>query len=106
MNQAMPPAVPAVPPEVYAFAEEQGVSAYLPAILEMTRAVFPKAPLNVCVRDDPELADNRSIAFDVDVPPDLAQARKDHRRWNDGLFECCPAPLVCTFVLSMNLVEE
>ncbi len=103
--QATPSSSPVVPPEVYVLAAEQGVTAYLPAVLELTQRVFPNAPLSVYVSEDPELANVRSIVFDVAVPADIPQALADHRRWNDGVFACCPAPLVCTFVLSMDLIE-
>jgi hypothetical protein len=59
----------------------------------------------VSLAEDPELANERSIVFDVVVPPDVEQSLADNRRWNDELFACCPAPLVCTFVLSMDLSD-
>ena len=63
-NTTMLP-LPELSPEVLAFAEERGVSAYLPAIQEMTRTMYPQATIQVLVVDDPELCDNRQIVFEV-----------------------------------------
>jgi hypothetical protein len=94
-----------VPPEVHAFAAEAGVAPYLPAVLELLSRTFPTARrFAVLVEDDPEIANDRHIVFEVDVPLDGPQARAVKRQWNDGLFACCPAPLVCVFRLSMDLV--
>jgi hypothetical protein len=95
----------AVPPEVLAFAAEQGVAAYLPTILATTERLFPNA-LRLAVRldEDPEIANDRHIVFEVGVPLDVPEALAAQRRWNDALFTYCPAPLVCVFRLSMDLV--
>ena len=46
----------AVPPEALAFAAEQGVAAYLPAVLQMTQRRFSDARrLAVWVEEDPEI---------------------------------------------------
>jgi hypothetical protein len=96
----------ALPSEVSAFAEEQGVGAYLPGVLELTRRVFPGARrFAVLVEDDPEIAGDRHIVFEVDVPLSIPQALAAERRWSEGLFQLCPAPLVCVFRLSTDLVE-
>src|SRR5207302_3758916 len=59
---------PPVSPEVLAFAAEQGVSAYLPAVLAMTQRLFPDARrFAVLVEDDPEIANDRHIVIEVDV---------------------------------------
>src|SRR5436309_2481565 len=89
---------PAVPPEVRTFAAEQGVAAYLPALADLVRRVFPTARrYAVLVEDDPEIANDRHIVFEVDVPLDVPQAQAARRQWSKGLFQCCPAPLVCVF---------
>ena len=98
-------APPALPAEVSAFADEQGVAAYLPAVLERTRRVFPAARrLAVLVADDPEIPDDRHIVFEVDVPLTVPEALAAERRWSEELFQICPAPLVCVFRLSTDLV--
>lgn len=95
-----------IPSEVYAFAAAQGASIYLPAILDMTRRVFPHSRrLVLFLEDDPEIPNDRHIVLEVDAPLEVPQALQAHRHWNDGLFACCPAPLVCVFRLSMDLGE-
>jgi hypothetical protein len=92
--------------EVLAFASERGVAAYLPAVLEMTQRLFPNSQrLAAVIQDDPEIANERTLVLEVDVLLDVPQARAAHRRWNDALFTCCPAPLVCVFTLSMELLR-
>jgi len=96
-----------VPPEVTAFAVEHGVAAYLPTMLETTQRLFPNAHrLAVRVTEDPEIANDRHLVFEVDVPLDVPRAQSAQRRWNEALFACCPAPLVCVFTLSLELVPE
>ncbi len=91
--------------DVRAFAEEQGVARYLPTVLENTQRLFPNAQrLAVRVVEDPEIANDRHIVFEVDVPLAVPEARAAQRRWNDALFAACPAPLVCVFTLSMDLL--
>jgi hypothetical protein len=90
--------VPEASQEVWDFAAEQGVAEYLPAVLEMTRRVFPTARINVAVEDDPELSYNRSIVIRVNGSQmDLDQAKDDDQRWNCGLFAVCPATHVHVF---------
>lgn len=68
MTQAtQTPSLIALPPEVLCFAGEQGVTAYLQAVLDLTRAVFPERPVAMYVDEDPEIANDRHIVFDVDV---------------------------------------
>src|SRR5712692_6977827 len=96
----------AVPPEVLAFAAEQGVAAYLPAMFETTERLFPNARrLAIRLDEDPEIANDRHIVFEVGVRLGVLEALAAQRRWNDALFTCCPAPLVCVFRLSMDLVR-
>ena len=97
-----PAPLPTVPPDVAAFAGEAGVTACLPAVLAMTRGLFPAAPMSVSVEEDPEIADDRHIVVVVDVARiadnrlfDLQQA------WTGQIFDCCPAPRVCIFRLAM-----
>lgn len=105
MSQLMQTPSLRVPSEVLAFAAEQGVSACLPAVLEITQRIFPDAHLSVRIEDDPEIPHDRHIVFDLDVSLDASGALAAQRAWNDALFRCCPAPLVCVFRLSMELVE-
>jgi hypothetical protein len=97
------PAVPTVPrpsvsPAVLAFAREQGVEQYLSPLIEWARQVYPTASrFEVFTEDDPEIANDTHIVFELDVPLDLEQALQADRRWHDGLFRIVPAPLVCVF---------
>jgi hypothetical protein len=89
---------PVIPPEVVAFAREQGVEKYLPELVELARQVYPSATrFEVFTEDDPEIANDRHIVFELDVPMTVEQLLEADRRWGTGLFRICPAPLVCVF---------
>jgi hypothetical protein len=95
---------PLIPPEVVAFAREQGVATYLPRLVEWARQVYPGATrFEVFTEDDPEIANDRHIVFELDVPLTVEEALEADRRWGDGVFRICPAPLVCVFRKSTNL---
>ena len=89
---------PAVPPEVLAFAREQGVEQYLEPLIELARQVYPSATrFDVFTEDDPEIANDRHIVFELDVPIGLEQALQADRHWRDGLSRIVPDPLACVF---------
>ncbi len=89
---------PTIPPEVVAFAREQGVEKYLPELIEWARLVYPSATrFEIFTEDDPEIANDRHIVFELDVELDVEQAVEADRRWGEGLFRIVPAPLVCVF---------
>ncbi len=89
---------PVIPPEVVAFAREQCVEKYLPEVVELARQVYPSATrFDIFTEDDPEIADDRHIIFELDVPLTVEQEGEADRRWGEGLFRICPAPLVCVF---------
>jgi hypothetical protein len=92
-----------LPPEVLTFAAEQGVAAYLPAVVQMTRQLFPHSPLTVQVEDDPEIANDRHIVLIVtDIGLEVSEAFETLWQWQRELFARCPAPLVCIFRLGME----
>lgn len=95
------------PPDVAAFAKEQHVEEFLPKVLELTQRVFPSAAgLNVVVTEDPEIADDKHIVFEVQaVGLDVPQAVASEMRWCREIFDFCPAPLVCVFRLGMRLSD-
>ena len=98
----MPPATtvsqPVLPADVIAFAAEKGVSDYLPAVLEMTRQVFPNCPVVPLVEDDPEIPDWRAIVMQVDVTGmNVEQLVAAQQRWSAALFQHCPATHVHLF---------
>lgn len=95
---------PVVAPEVIAFAREQKVEKYLPELIEWARQVYPSATrFDVFTEDDPEIANDRHIVFELDVPLNVEQALAADRQWREGLFRICPAPLVCVFRKSADL---
>jgi hypothetical protein len=91
------------PPDVLEFAAQQQVEAFLIPLLEATRQLFPTARnLRVFLEDDPEIRDDRHIVVEVAVPQqDLPNYIQAQHRWTDELYRICPAPLVCTFRLTL-----
>ncbi|MGH7171730.1 MAG: hypothetical protein ACRELG_15750 [Gemmataceae bacterium] len=95
---------PVIPPEVVAFAREEGVEKYLPELIEWARQVYPSATrFDVFTEDDPEIANDRHIVFELDVPLTVEQALAADRQWHRGVFRIVPAPRVCVFRLSADL---
>jgi hypothetical protein len=90
--------LPTVPEDVVTFAREQNVEQYLGPLIELARQVYPGATrFEVLTEDDPEIANDRHIVFDLDVALDVEQALEADGRWHAGLFGIVPAPLVCVF---------
>jgi hypothetical protein len=99
-NTTLP--LPSVSQEVQAFAAEQGVTPYLPAVLELARRLFPAAPMTVLKEGDPEIANDWHIVIEVDTAGMTAeQLITLHRQWSRELFQRCPATHVCVFRLGM-----
>jgi hypothetical protein len=94
------------PADVLEYAARQKVQDYLNPLLEATRRIFPTArQIVVNLNLDPEIADEWCIVFDVRVPaPDVPRFIETKNAWNRKLFRICPAPLVCTFALCVDLV--
>src|SRR5438105_15273334 len=94
--------------EVSDFAAEQGVGQYLPAVLEMTRRLFPTARrLAVRLEADWEIADQSYIVFEVEVVGwDVPQAVTARREWICELRRCCLPTRPGPFVLGLELVER
>ena len=107
MNQTTQTFSLAVPADVHTFAAERGVGPYLPAVLEMTVRRFPDARrLAVLVEEDPEIANDRHIVIEVDVAGITADQYVEAKwQWGRELFQLCPAPLVCVFRLSLEIIE-
>lgn len=95
--------LPDLSPDVLAFAEKEGVAAYLPAVVAMTRRIFPTLPIKVFLEDDPEIANDWHIVLDVQVPEDAAPEplAEAHWRWCGEIFHHCPSTHVCIFRLGM-----
>ena len=96
------------PADVLAYAAEHQVQPYLEPLLQILRRIFPTARwIKAYLQDDPEFRDDWHIVFDVQVEGlNLAQARTAREQWNHELFRVCPAPLVCTFRLCLDLVSS
>ncbi|HEY7157754.1 MAG TPA: hypothetical protein VH575_27605 [Gemmataceae bacterium] len=94
---------PTIPPDVVAFARQQGVEKILKELIEWTRQVYPSATrFEVFNEDDPEIAD-RYIVFELDAPLSLEQAREADRRWVEGWIRIYPYPRTCIFRPSVSL---
>jgi hypothetical protein len=65
-----PRPLPKIPDDVLACAERDGVAAYVNPILEMTRRLFPEAPMAIVYRPDPEVEDLHFLSVEVEVPND------------------------------------
>lgn len=92
--------LPAISPEVRAFAIDRGVEAYLANLVAAVRRIFPASRIDVVVQDDPELSNNRQIVFEVDDhgrSVDEIMATK--YQWFDELIRCCPSTHTHVFCL-------
>jgi hypothetical protein len=96
----------AVTSEVLAFASEQGVSSYLPAVMEMTQRRFPDARrFAMLVEEDPEIANDRHIVIAIDLAGITAEQYVERDgQWGHELFQICPAPVVCVFRLRLEII--
>jgi hypothetical protein len=95
--------LPTIPPEVMAYAEQEGAASYLVPMAEMTRALFPDAPMEMVLRPDPEVADLTFLSFDVG-PPDDASVDwyvAAQKRWLEETMRLCPPPVAIVFTLSL-----
>lgn len=95
--------LPVVPPDVLTFAEKEGVAEYLPAVLAMTRRIFPTWPITVLLEGDPEIANDWHIVLEVQVPDDVTAETLFglDQQWVEQIFEHCPSTHVCIFRLGM-----
>jgi hypothetical protein len=98
-----PAPLPTVPPDVAAFAADHGIGAYLPALLEMTRRIFPTAPMSLSINIDPEIPDWRQIIIAVTIPHWDTDEYLDWRdRWAKGFFAHCPSTHTHLFGLDIT----
>lgn len=97
--------LPAVPPEVAAFAAEKGASDYLPRVLELARRLFPEAPIVLQVYEDHEIRDLKKILIEIQVPADtdfLKTIWPQHNAWGSEIFKVCPATHVHLFGITFE----
>jgi hypothetical protein len=80
-----------IPPEVTAFAAENGAAEYLPKFVELAEQVFAGQPITLRLVDDPELSYNRRIFFDVTVSGwDDDHYSQAKNRWYSESARLCP----------------
>jgi hypothetical protein len=95
---------PAIPPEVQKFAEQNGLTPYLPAVAAFTRRTFPSGEMTVELSEDHVTEGDRFILFGVDVTDlgveRLVAAQSD---WSHGLFEHCPPASTHFFRYSLRV---
>jgi hypothetical protein len=104
MHKAISPPAVFLPHDAATFAAQQGVQHQVPAVIEMTRRLFPHADITVELDDDPEITADRHIVVrvrSVAMPVDQAVAAR--WEWHRGLLGCCPAPLLWVFRLGLEL---
>jgi hypothetical protein len=93
--------------DVLAFAAEYRVADYLEPLREATLRLVPTASLQVLLKLDPELRDDWHIVFEVRAPKkDVPHFVHAVHSWTDELYRVCPAPLVCTFQLSLHRINS
>lgn len=82
--------------EVKAFAQERGLTPYLPAIVDVFLRIFKDAKkVSVEVDFDPEIANLRHLAFTAVVRwRTFNQSEIAWRAWHDGTAAVCPKPLL------------
>jgi hypothetical protein len=87
-STAAPPVLPA---DVIAFAAEHGAADYVMPIVDMTRGVFPDAPITPRVEEDAEVPEERYILVEVNVAElGVDQLVEAQQQWSAGLFVHCP----------------
>ncbi len=95
-------ALPLVPTEVSAFAVSQGAAADdVQTVLQMTRRLFPTAPLSLRLKPDSDYDDSH-IVVEVDARGyDDTRIALAQTEWTDELFQQCPSSHVCLFRLAL-----
>src|SRR4051812_23987378 len=106
LPSARPPLTEPWSTEVLEFAAQRGVTDYLEPMLDATLRVFPTARrIEVHVERDPEFSSDDGILFLIHIAataiPD-SEVVGAFRAWNRATSDCCPAPLICTFLLRLK----
>lgn len=92
--------LPVILPEVQTFADENGVSRYLNAVIDLARQAFPASALEVSVGRDAEDESHQYIAIDVEVGgKETEELLAGQRAWSAGLSRVCPSRCAVYFVL-------
>jgi hypothetical protein len=89
-----------IPPEIQTFADENGVSRYLAAVIDLARQAFPASPLELSLGRDAEDETHQYIALDVEVSGmETKDLLAGQRAWSAGIARVCPSPYAVYFVL-------
>jgi hypothetical protein len=95
--------LPAVPPEVVAFAAERGAAEFLPTVVGLARSAFPNQPLAVFLEEDAETAGVWRIIIEVLTDGlDANQILAGEETWSAELVATCPGPQSVWFVLGFR----
>ena len=101
LTSPRPETLPPVPPEVSAFAASEGAAQDLPAVLGLTRRLFPGAAMRVRLEEDSDVADSH-VLVEVDVRgEDANRIALAQVEWADELFRECPSGNVWLFRLCL-----
>src|SRR5262245_61731858 len=86
------------------FVASEGATKILVPVLEMTRQVFPIAPLSVLLDIDPEIPADRHVRIEVDVSRNLnvAAMLRLNELWTQGLLRVCPPTHAWIFRLGIT----
>ena len=96
----------AIPAEVRAFAAEQKVDGYLPALLDAARRAFPQAEVRLFVEEDYEIEGLRYVVVLVSgLRMSVEEAFAARDEYYRGLFACLPAPLVIHFRFDLEFAR-
>lgn len=91
-----------ISPDVQRFAADHQLEEHVANMWRMTNTLFAGASLSMRMEEDPEIAGEQHILFEVDVggwDPAIILARR--RDWMRELFENCPAAQSWAFCLGM-----
>jgi hypothetical protein len=95
--------LPDVPLEVREFASDQAVTCDLRPLLAITRTVFPTAPTELRLEDDPEIPSDMHIVVEVDLTgwtvDEMFTARN---RWTSLVCKACSASDLYLFRLRLR----
>jgi hypothetical protein len=99
-----------IQPDTLVYAKERGVAEHLPAVLEMTRRVFPDArTVEVTVEDDVTNTGPRFLIVTVFIPKDWGESRSyylTYEQWEEALFQICPARQAAEFGFNLMGAAE
>jgi hypothetical protein len=97
-------AMPEISMAVEEFVASEGASEFLIQVLEMTRQVFPNAPLSVLLDIDPEIPADRHARIEVDVSRShsVASLLRLNELWTRGLLRVCPPTHASVFRLGIS----